>query len=234
MKPEVILFGYYGAKTRLAGRYPYPHYDTIIEPFAGSAAYSCKYYNKKVILIERYHVLAEILKYLISADSSEIMNLPIIENDKSVDDYTLTDRQKWLIGFLLSTGKAYPSKRPSAWVKNPAYQNRANLWSNKCRERLSNTVMKIKHWQAIEGSYEMAPDIEATWFIDPPYQVKGKHYKESNKNIEYDRLAEWCKTRKGQVIVCENEGATWLPFRRLCEHKGLHRLPNTEAVWTND
>jgi hypothetical protein len=31
-------------------------------------------------------------------------------------------------------------------------------------------VGAIKHWTLIEGSYEAAPDEEATWYIDPPYQ----------------------------------------------------------------
>jgi len=35
------MFYYYGAKNLLSKHYPEPVFDTIIEPFAGSAAYSC-------------------------------------------------------------------------------------------------------------------------------------------------------------------------------------------------
>lgn len=54
------------------------------------------------------------------------------------------------------------------------------------------------------------PDINGTWFVDPPYEVAGKSYKKND--INYELLSEWCLQRKGLLIVCENEGAKWLPF----------------------
>ena len=45
---------YYGRKKKLVNRYPSPEYGTIIEPFAGSAAYAMKWgRNKMVILVEK-------------------------------------------------------------------------------------------------------------------------------------------------------------------------------------
>ncbi|MEG4346741.1 hypothetical protein QUB70_26205 [Microcoleus sp. A003_D6] len=56
----------------------------------------------------------------------------------------------------------------------------------------------------ISGDYTLAPDIEATWFIDPPYKEDaGKGYKYGSKLIDYKKLAEWAKNRKGEVIFCE-------------------------------
>jgi 16S rRNA G966 N2-methylase RsmD len=75
-------------------------------------------------------------------------------------------------------------------------------------------------------------NVEATWFIDPPYQKAGKYYTGHNK-MDFEKLGEWCKSRKGQVIVCENQGADWLPFRFLTEHRGSMQK-NTEVIWTND
>lgn len=37
------FFTYFGGKYRIAPRYPKPQYNTIIEPFAGSAGYSLRY-----------------------------------------------------------------------------------------------------------------------------------------------------------------------------------------------
>ncbi len=54
----------------------------------------------------------------------------------------------------------------------------------------------------------------------------------ASKDIDYSGLAEWCKTRKGQVIVCEQLGADWLPFRELTKIKGL-KNKSTEVIWTN-
>jgi len=62
-------------------------------------------------------------------------------------------------------------------------------------------------------SYETAPDIEATWFIDPPYQKMGRHYVHSLSVDQYGSLATWCQSRQGQVIVCE--GARVPRARRL-------------------
>jgi site-specific DNA-adenine methylase len=82
--------------------------------------------------------------------------------------------------------------------------------------------------------------MEATWFVDPPYNNKaGSHYKCGSKDIDYNNLAEWCRSRRGQVMVCENAGATWLPFEDLYEHVGASRVGNkpkrsVEAIWTNE
>jgi len=47
------FFYFYGGKWLAAPRYPAPRYDTIIEPFAGSAGYSLRYPDKRVVLVER-------------------------------------------------------------------------------------------------------------------------------------------------------------------------------------
>ena len=49
------VFYYYGRKKQIVSYYPSPNFDTIIEPFAGSAAYSLNGYNwkKNVILVEK-------------------------------------------------------------------------------------------------------------------------------------------------------------------------------------
>ncbi len=57
--------------------------------------------------------------------------------------------------------------------------------------------------------------MKATWFVDPPYQNMGKLYKENK--IDYQELGTYCRERLGQVMVCENEGADWLPFEKLTE-----------------
>ena len=43
------MFYYYGRKQKIFGKYPKPQFDTIIEPFAGSAAYSMNYYKKNIL-----------------------------------------------------------------------------------------------------------------------------------------------------------------------------------------
>jgi len=53
--------------------------------------------------------------------------------------------------------------------------------------------------------------------------------------LDYRALGRWCRGRRGQVIVCENEGATWLPFEsylsiKAREGQGGGRT-SAEAVW---
>ena len=63
--------------------------------------------------------------------------------------------------------------------------------------------------------------------------LDGQYYRFNNKKIDYTKLAEWCKERQGQIIVCENTKADWLDFKPLVELQGqLHKT--TEAIWTNN
>ena len=94
----------------------------------------------------------------------------------------------------------------------------------------NNSIESIKHFQIFNKSYEELENVEATWFIDPPYQHGGEFYTENN--INFSKLAEWCKTRKGQVIVCENDKANWLDFKPLISIQGQSKK-STECIWTN-
>ncbi len=73
---------------------------------------------------------------------------------------------------------------------------------------------------------------KATWYVDPPYQFGGEHYKESNKTIDFEKLGKWCESREGQVIVCENTKADWMDFKPMIQFNGL-RKTTTEAIWSN-
>jgi hypothetical protein len=64
--------------------------------------------------------------------------------------------------------------------------------------------------------------------------VGGQFYK--HHAINYEELAEWAKARRGQVIVCENGTADWLPFSPLGQgvavNSGLNgRKRRPELVW---
>lgn len=113
-----------------------------------------------------------------------------------------------------------------------------SYWGDECKRRLASQIDYIKHWCVICGSYDNIDNQEATWFIDPPYQKScGRQYKFNE--IDYTKLANWCRSRKGQVIVCEQEGADWLPFKPLTVAKGSSgrqkgSLYSREVVWVNN
>jgi site-specific DNA-adenine methylase len=231
------LIAYYGAKNRIASKYPTPIYDTIIEPFAGSAGYSLHHHQKKVILIEKDEKTFGALNYLIKAKPEEIMSLPLLSSDDDLRAINLPDEAKWLIGFWVNNGVATPANKLSKWAIEAG--DCSQYWSEKCRRRLASCSEKIKHWKIMHGSFEIAPDMEATWFIDPPYQNAGKYYKCSSKDLDFTFLSNWCRSRRGQAIVCENMGANWLPFKEFCvmdgaSKNGTTRRRSIEAIWTNE
>jgi hypothetical protein len=228
------FFCYYGGKWRCAPRYPTPQFDTIVEPFAGAAGYALRYYDRKIILVEKNKTLADLWRYLIAATPEQIRRLPLIADDGSqtVDDLDIAPAEASLVGFWLNKSTVSPSKSPSAWMRKRIRPK--SFWGPEIRERIASQVDAIKHWCVLEGDYLLAPDVEATWFVDPPYAVAGAYYKESK--VDYPALATWCRSRRGQVMVCENVGATWLPFRPYIVIKstqGKHgKAKSHEALWT--
>lgn len=206
------FWNYYGGKWRAAPHYPTPQHNTIIEPFAGAAGYSLRYPERQVILVEKYAVVAEMWRFLIAAPSREILNIPCVD---AIDDLPswVPAGGRYLVGFSMNDGTTTPRLTLSAGKKKLREMGRhLQGWNELRRDRVAEQVNHIRHWRIIEGSYESAPDIRATWFVDPPYQLAGKYYACPSTTIDFSDLGAWCRAREGQVMVCENVGANWLPF----------------------
>ena len=219
MKP---MFSYFGSKYKLAKRYGKPRHDVVIEPFAGSAAYSLFWEPKRVILIDKSPVVASIWRYLIASTEQEILALP--QDFESINDLDIPQGARNLIGFWIGKGKSSPAITKSKWGKQYAESGDCKVWNAAVRKRLASQVRKIRHWEVIEGDYTLAPDIEAHWFIDPPYIAAGRRY--PVKDVNYDALGEWSRQRKGFVQVCENDGAIWLPFQKFHSVNTYHHMKN--------
>ena len=229
------FFGFYGGKWRDAvKRYPPPTFDVIVEPFAGSAGYAVRHPHKMVHLCGLDPIIAGIWTYLTRVSPKEILAIPDVPPDGCVDDLGLCQEAAWLVGFWLNRGVARPSKRPSSWMRTG--QHSGSFWGDRVRNTIASQVEGIRHWKVYNCSYEECPlASEATWFVDPPYQHMGKYYSHGPGGIVYSDLAAWCRERTGQVIVCENAGATWLPFWELHRAKTTRAgVRSSEAVWTNE
>ncbi len=226
------FFGYYGSKWRTAVKhYPKPDYETIVEPFAGSAGFSLRHAYRKIVLCEIDPVLSEVWRYLIRVKAEEILALPDLDSGGTVDDLDVPQEAKWLIGFWLNRAAASPRKSPSKWMREGIRPG--SFWGPRVRRTLAAQVDSIRHWQIFNCDYTDAPTPRAaTWFVDPPYAVAGKHYRFGSAQLNYEALGIWCRSRPGQVIVCENEGATWLPFRELADVKTARASRRSrEVVW---
>lgn len=214
----IEMFSYYGAKTKVIDHYPAPDYDTVIEPFAGSARYALKYFERDVVLIDTFEKVARIWKYLVQASEKDIRSLPDSVDDLRESDLSLEER--WLMGFEYGRGSARPRNRPSKLYSN---------WE-RARERIASNLYKIRHWTVIHGDHTSVKNVPATWFIDAPYQVQTHRY--SHQVESYERLAQYCLSRKGQIIVCENSNCSqWLDFKPVTTNNGVSK-PTTEVLYT--
>lgn len=206
------FFPYYGSKWNMARYYPVPSHDLVIEPFAGSAGYSTFYGCPRVRLIDADPIIAGLWSYLIHVSAAEVLALPELPNPGDcVDDFAIPQEAKWLIGFWLNRGSATPKKSRTAYSSRT---DRGQLnWGGKAKERIASQIEGIRAWTVAEGSYQRALNPEASWFIDPPYGVKGQYYRVPFS--DYPALGLWSQQRRGQLIVCEAEGAGWLPFEPM-------------------
>jgi len=218
------MFYYYGRKKKIAHLYPQPKFDSIVEPFAGSAAYSLHGNNweKDVFLYDIDLRIVRLWQFLQQASVNDIKKLPC-EPEMTINDHKQLSRaEKDLIGLHLSPGSSMPaniSTKYDRWAVGKQY--------------ILENVHKIKHWTIQQASYRMiVPEAEATWFIDPPYNEGGKHYRFGK--IDYQHLADWIKNLKGQVIVCERDDADWLPFKSLTKFAGIANRTVKEGVYLKE
>lgn len=198
------FFKYAGGKWASAHRYPKPQCRTIVEPFAGSAGYATTYADRQVILVDQDERICGTWDWLIKAKASDVLALPILEPGQTVDDLDIVQEARWFLGYRINIG-ASPRKTATRW----------KMWTDEVRSYIASQIHRINHWRVIHGRYDSVSEY-ATYFIDPPYQRKS-FYRE--RVADYNALRSWIEGLHGQLIVCEGEGADWLPFRRLFDVK---------------
>jgi hypothetical protein len=216
------MWYFYGRKKKFVHSYQSPRHPLIIEPFAGSASYSLHGDNwrRKVILVERDPHLAALWRWLIKeATVQDLLDFP---------DPVLGEPTSELLHILHSA-----SKRWWQYRNIKATPQLMSAWSAN-KKLMASCVPKVKHWEILEGDYTIAPDENATWFVDPPYQGNpGDGYRFGSSMLDYDALSGWVQSRQGQVIACEGKGATWLPFQSHAYLSAASGKFSHEVCWTN-
>jgi hypothetical protein len=220
IRGAVEMFYYYGRKKQIAMRYPEPVHDVIVEPFAGSAAYSLHgdRWERSVILVEKDPRVASIWQWLIDeATSGTILALPELRVGEKSSDFLHIVHAATKMAFKYKTIKVTPVLERN--------------WEISKRVMAAN-IHKIKHWRIVCGDYSMAPDVEGTWFLDPPYKSSpGEGYAHGSGSLNYTSLAKWAKTRRGQVICCEGQFGDYLPFRKLLTLPGVAGKLSDEKIY---
>lgn len=228
------MFSYFGSKWRLAKRYGAPRTGLVIEPFAGAACYSLYWNAPKAVLYDINPVVAGVWDYLIHASEKEILRLPVDFDDTS--ELNIPQEARDFIGFWLTKGNVHPNRSRSTWARQYRDSGDCKVWGDPVRRRVAAQIGNLRGWRVKCASYLDCVNEEADWFIDPPYSVAGKHYPYSV--LDYTAVADFCRTRLGRAIVCENKGATWLPFTpfasaRATTGKRGARV-SEEVVWCSE
>ena len=229
------MMSYFGGKWQLARHYLPPQRGTVVEPFAGGAGYSLYHEPKNVILVEKDATICGVWDFMVSASRADILSLPLLGEFETLSDINAPEEARNLVGMWLGVALSGPRQKASPMVmKHHVNGVFGSIWSERTRYRIAEQVARIKHWHIICGDYTDVPDIDAHYFVDPPYQRKGKFYK--FHTVNYVELSAWCMNRKGYTVVCENEGADWLPFRHFKEGKSIDdrrggKATTSEVIW---
>lgn len=217
------MFYFYGRKKQLAKHYPEPRHELIIEPFAGSAAYALhgSHWKRDVLLIERDPRVTDIWRWLIEeAQPSHILALPRLRVGERSSEFLHIVHAATKMAFAYRTIKVTPVLERNWEIS---------------RRVMAKAVLRVKHWQVLCGDYTLAPDVEATWFIDPPYKGEpGMGYAFGSNTLDYDALSQWILKRRGQVIACEGPHGDYLPFTPLRTNMGVAGKQSAEVIWLND
>ena len=175
-------------------------------------------------------VVCAVWSFLIRSTPRCIMSLPLIEPGQDVADLGVCQEARWFIGFWLNKANATPGRTLSSWALKYPRQ----FWGEHKRQQIAEQVHFIDHWQVTDKQFYELENQTACWFIDPPYQIAGKRYRCSSKAIDYEQLGAWCSDRLGQIIVCENQGADWLPFSGATTLRSTRNAKTTEVAYVAD
>lgn len=233
MKP---FFSYYGAKWTTARYLGPPRRDAVVEPFAGSACYSTRWDVKEAYLFDVSEDIVALWDWLIHCSVADVVAVP--DRFEHIDEVMALPRgPSLLVRFWIAKGRAEPTQTLSPWYFQYRDAPDCSVWGPYVKQRVVTQKPGIASWKVAQLSYTQIPNCDAHWHIDPPYEGDpGRRY--THDVVDYAHLALWAQGRFGAVDVCENEGASWLPFTKLAEvvtsrgRRDGHR--SIEAVWRKD
>lgn len=218
------MFNYFGSKARLAPSYQAPKHQLIVEPFAGAGAYSMYWLTRqsdiRCLLIELNPLVVEMWETLLGMSPEELWEYPMPEPGLSSD----------LIHLAAAAGSSEVRVRATRGTFT------VTPWAVEAfrtkKEQMAQTLSLVQGRVDVAlGDYKEAPDVEATWFIDPPYQLDGEHYAKNQSELDFGELGAWCESRRGQVIVCESQGADWMDFTPHRANQTISHDTSIEVVW---
>lgn len=110
------MFSYYGSKSKIVDYYPPPKNGKIIEPFAGSARYSLKYWQNDVLLVDKYEVVIRIWKWLQQCSKQDILGLPKFETGVDLRECNLSEEELLFLGMCAGIASTQPRYKISPYA----------------------------------------------------------------------------------------------------------------------
>jgi hypothetical protein len=230
----------FGSKWQLAPYYPAPRYGIIAEPFARSGSYALRHVapGGTIILNDIDSTVMLVWDWLLHPSTPrEILRLPVATLQEG-EDLRFVDGVSPIAAYWIAMWQRV-GRNDCLTVSS--WNNKPGMWQESVKRETINTLewlelARVNVKLSCKEYYEL-DDIEATWFIDPPYQHQPRSVYPCG-GVDYDMLSEWCQLLRGQVIVCEQQGADWLPFEPFrtlnagCAHHPKKTM--TEVIWRND
>lgn len=216
------MFYFYGSKARLAPYFPAPEHELIVEPFAGAAGYAVHNLAHgraaEALLYDVDERVVEMWDRLLRLTPDEVLELEMSPAGTRTTDplhYTVMTSNAW--------GRISGAKITPRMVR---------MWPS-MKRRMARLLPHLRGRITVEHApYTAAPDVEATWFVDPPYQITSAGCRNSGyvATVDHHELGRWSRARAGQLIACDQAGATWLPFRPLIDALDSGGRRRTEVI----
>jgi len=210
------LFKWFGSKWLSSRLYPPPEHDIVFEPYAGSAGYSLRHHEKRIVLWESDRNVFALWRWLISeAQSSDVLEIPLgLKTGTDIRELGLTIGQQLLLKHWQRTNNVGECWTTSSWGTKPGQ------WTANTRARVAEQLHAVKHWKLGRIRW----DKPGTYFIDPPY-LYNYRYGFDSKSFNHATLAANVAKipRPSQIIVCEaacpktGQVPTYLPFEPFGE-----------------
>jgi|WetSurMetagenome_2_1015567.scaffolds.fasta_scaffold167467_3 hypothetical protein len=208
------LFKWFGSKWNASRYYPTPAFDTIVEPYAGGAGYSCRHAARKVYLIECNLQVVSLWRWLIhEASSDDVRHIPLnLPEGTDIRTLDLGEGPRLLLKHWQRTNNFGNCWTISAWGSRPGQ------WTANTRARVAEEIHEVKHWHVATS---LPSDMHitqgfATWFIDPPYEY---NYSYGLKNFRHEDVCNLVNNLPhAEIIACEARHPrteaipTYLPF----------------------
>jgi len=202
------MFRYSGSKKRLIKYLPEPPFGTkrIVEPFAGSLAYSMHHRPKEIFAAEANHLVRGLWNWFVEeAEQERLIELDSMRPKEKIDARTLGLSEPETTLLRLQTSGAYVGQL-SSWVLYPQHEpgigkmSRNLPYVKSCLKPLRSDFRQTQQDTNCE---------DVMVFFDPVYHQTSGNYssEELGDAINPDELSEWLLGLKCPILFTYGEGA---------------------------